>query len=170
MYLRKIKITDVDDIHEYASIPEVSQYQVWGPNQYRDTLNHVKELLGENDSLYHRVIVINYKVIGAAEFHINQSEMTGEIGYVVHPDYQGKGIAGKVSEMMLDYGFSQLNLKRIIGKRDTRNIASRKLLEKIGMSKTDVITKDLLLSDGYRDTVIYMITEEAYKKRPSDGA
>lgn len=130
MYLRKMNKNDIRDIHSYASIPEVSQFQPWGPNCYEDTVAHINTVLKSKNDLFHRVIVEDGKVIGAVELQINFEKNTAEIGYIVHPAYWGKGVSTHAVRIILDVAFNEMNLSKIIGKADVRNTGSIKVLEK----------------------------------------
>ncbi|WP_442587346.1 GNAT family N-acetyltransferase [Pedobacter sp. AW31-3R] len=56
-----------------------------------------------------------------------------DIGYRLIRKYWGRGYATESAEAALDYGFEQLRLLSIYGIADTRNMASRHVLEKIGL-------------------------------------
>jgi RimJ/RimL family protein N-acetyltransferase len=57
-----------------------------------------------------------------------------DLGYRFRSDYWGRGIATESSEAVLDYGFRELGLKRIIALVLPDNAASIHVLEKLGMS------------------------------------
>ncbi|MGV2481076.1 UNVERIFIED_CONTAM: GNAT family N-acetyltransferase, partial [Salmonella enterica subsp. enterica serovar Weltevreden] len=46
----------------------------------------------------------------------------------------GKGYATEAGKACLDYGFGPLGLKRIIGRADVANLASIRVLKKLGMT------------------------------------
>jgi ribosomal-protein-alanine N-acetyltransferase len=56
-----------------------------------------------------------------------------EIAYHFRRDVWGKGYATEAAAVCLDYGINELKLPRIIGLVDEENIASSRVLEKIGM-------------------------------------
>ena len=62
-----------------------------------------------------------------------------DLGYRFRSDYWGRGIATESSKAILDHGFHQLGLKRIIALVLPDNAASIHVLEKIGMSFEDMI-------------------------------
>jgi RimJ/RimL family protein N-acetyltransferase len=78
-----------------------------------------------------------------------------EIGWRLHPDHWRKGYAFEAANVLVDHAFAALDLPAILAGIDERNIASRKLAEKLGMQETGV-------SDGY---VVYAVTSEDYAKR-----
>lgn len=56
-----------------------------------------------------------------------------DLGFRFFQIYWGNGIATEAAKACLDYGFSELQLETIIGRALIENIASIKVLEKIGM-------------------------------------
>lgn len=57
-----------------------------------------------------------------------------EILYGVSPSEWGKGLATEISQAMLRHGFETVGLTRVLGVADAENVASRRVLEKIGMT------------------------------------
>ncbi len=103
------------------------------------------------------------RLIGAGEINIrNFTNRQGEIGYIIHPDYWAKGYATEVSKLLIEFGFSTLNLHRIFATCDPRNLGSAKVFEKIGMTKEGKIRQDLLLRDGWRDSLLYSILKHEW--------
>ena len=106
----------------------------------------------------------NEKMIGAGELTIRDfSNRSGEIAYIVNPDYWGKGIATDVAALLIDFGFSKLKLHRIFATCDPRNIGSSKVLAKVGMTLEGRIREDLLIKDGWRDSLLYSVLEREWK-------
>lgn len=60
---------------------------------------------------------------------------TAEVGlfYAVSPAHQRKGYAAEAARAMIDYGFEQLRLKRIIATTNYDNTASKGVMKKLGM-------------------------------------
>jgi len=66
---------------------------------------------------------------------LNYLDETGEVevDYALARAYWGRGIATEVARASLRFGFEHLGLERIIGLAVPENIASRRVLERIGM-------------------------------------
>jgi RimJ/RimL family protein N-acetyltransferase len=56
-----------------------------------------------------------------------------EIGYLLARPYWGQGLASEGARVGMDYGFNQLNIPTIIGIVHPENVASQRVLEKIGL-------------------------------------
>ncbi len=169
--LREFTDSDWINVHKYASVDIVSQYQPWGPNTQEDSKKFVKQVINDaiKESRTRYVLAIIYKenneMIGAGEFNIRDSiNKVGEIAYIVNPNYWGKGIATDVANLLIDFGFREHKLHRIYATCDPRNIGSSRVLEKVGMTKEGRIREDLLIKDGWRDSFLYSVLEHERKK------
>lgn len=63
-----------------------------------------------------------------------------ELGYRLCLKHWGKGYATEAAEALLDYGFTSLNLEKIVAFAVHQNSASLKVIEKLGF----VYTRDIL--------------------------
>ncbi len=81
-----------------------------------------------------------------------------EIGYALGKVFWGKGYAVEAAEEYLHYGFETLNLKEIVAVARPENSASRRVMERIGM------TYDYTGRFYERDLVHYSITKEEFLK------
>lgn len=169
LLLREFTLSDWVDVHKYASQDIVCLYQPWGPNREEDSKGFVNQVI--KDSTQERrtrfafAIIYNEIMIGAGELNIRDfTNKIGEVSYIVNPDCWGKGIATEVATLLIDFGFDEHELHRIYATCDPRNIGSSKVLEKVGMTKEGRIREDLLMKDGWRDSLLYSILEHEWKK------
>ena len=56
-YTRDLKRSDIEDIHAYNALPEVSKYQAWEPQTYEETEAFVEMLLNRDENWMYNVIV-----------------------------------------------------------------------------------------------------------------
>lgn len=171
VFLREMKEKDWIDVHAYASNEIVCKYQPWGPNSEEESKDFVKQVLedarkGERTRFVFAIIEKeNERMIGAGEFNIRDFQnKTGEIGYIVNPKFWGKGIATEVAKILIQFGFEKCNLHRIFATCDPRNIASSKVLEKVGMTQEGRMREDLYIKDGWRDSFLYSILEQEWEQ------
>ena len=78
-----------------------------------------------------------------------------EIFYILSKDYWGKGIMTEAASVILNYGLKKLYLNKIIATVLPQNIASKRVLEKIGL-----IYRRTIDVGGY----YYSISKDEYKK------
>ncbi|WP_142685378.1 GNAT family N-acetyltransferase [Chitinophaga polysaccharea] len=73
------------------------------------------------------------ELIGTCGYHkISKTHFKAEIGYDLRPFYWGKGIMKEAVSVMLTYGYEELQFNRIEAFVDPENIASSKLLTRLG--------------------------------------
>ncbi|MCA1059431.1 GNAT family N-acetyltransferase [Rossellomorea aquimaris] len=169
IYFRNLRKEDWKDVHDYASLESVSEFQSWGPNHVNDTIAYVEDALNAAKvipkSRYVHALVDERvdKVIGAGEIIINSfTNRAGEVGYILHPDYWGKGIGTLVGKALVNKGFSELKLHRISATCHPQNISSQKVLIKIGMTLEGRIRHHMKLNEGWRDSLLYGILENEW--------
>jgi len=81
-----------------------------------------------------------------------------EIGYAVAKEFWGKGLAAEAALAFLGYAFEKLNHEKIVAVARPENAASRRVMEKLGMSfiGTGVFYEQILVQ--------YAITKEEYAR------
>lgn len=57
-----------------------------------------------------------------------------EIYYLIGKQFQGKGYAFEAAREIIKYGFTNLGLNRIVAKVNPKNIASKRIIEKLGFN------------------------------------
>lgn len=83
-----------------------------------------------------------------------------DLGFRFFQENWGKGYATEAAKACLNIGFNTLHIDEIIGRAAIENIASTKVLEKIGMT---FWKKDLC--EGIENSVYYKINKTQYNKR-----
>jgi ribosomal-protein-alanine N-acetyltransferase len=99
----------------------------------------------------------NQKLIGhcGLKFLANTTEI--QIGYLLFKSYWGRGLGTEAASAALKYGFEVAQLKRVVAIAKPENIASRRVMEKIGMK----YEKDAYYYDN--DVVYYSLSRDAYQ-------
>jgi [ribosomal protein S5]-alanine N-acetyltransferase len=163
LILRKISLEDIDDIHIYASNPEVSKYVLWGAHETRAvTEEYVKMIL----ALYEEGKIapwgIQYKkdnkLIGTVDFVSWQPQhKTAEIGYALSMDYWGRGIATEAAKELIRFGMNEMDLVRIQAKALVANKGSERVMEKAGMKFEGILRKFIFIKGAHYDVKMYSI-------------
>ncbi|WP_156308981.1 GNAT family N-acetyltransferase [Sphingobacterium endophyticum] len=93
------------------------------------------------------------KFIGLAKLEITESNSDiAELGYIILPEYWGKGIASAIAACLIDYGRLLKKLKGMFAIIDPNNLASRKILIKNGFQ-----TREFRDFDGLPGEVLELI-------------
>jgi ribosomal-protein-alanine N-acetyltransferase len=167
--LRKMSLSDLEDVYEYASCPDVSEYLLWQAHPDRMfTKSYLKNIekryrLAE---LYDYAIEYNGKMIGTVGFtSLSPENQRGEIGFVLNKSYWGLGIGREAAERLLKYGFEVLELTRIEAMYVDGNKRSERLLFSLGMEKEGTLKSYMQVKGMPRDICIAAITKDSYFSR-----
>jgi len=137
LILRKYKESDFAAVHSYGSCVDNITYMLFGPNSEEDTryfiANAIKESDNSNEYQYAVVLKETGNLIGGCDIHLSGN--TGEIGWILHRHHWNKGLGYEMGKRLLEFGFDQLNLHRIIARCDAENIGSYRLMEKLGIRR-----------------------------------
>ncbi len=87
-----------------------------------------------------------------------------ELGYVMVRGERGKGHCTEAVGIMVDCLFLSKNIVRIQATTNAENIASQKVLEKVGFRKEGTIRKEEFIRGEWRDTYLYSILREEWKE------
>jgi ribosomal-protein-alanine N-acetyltransferase len=96
------------------------------------------------------------QLIGSsAVFAIDMTQGRAEIGYSLHSDWQGRGLANEALRLILGYLFDELQLRRVEADADPRNTASCRLLEKLRFVREGVFRERWFVNGEVCDSVMY---------------
>jgi ribosomal-protein-alanine N-acetyltransferase len=86
-----------------------------------------------------------------------------EVGWAVHPDEWGRGYATEAAWHMMDWGFRELNIHRIVAFCHVSNSASVRVMEKLGMHQDGVLRETRWLHGEWWDEYVYAILDKDWK-------
>lgn len=136
------------------------------------TEEKVKELLDKyigsyREDDYYRWAIIDKKskeCIGQiAYFLVDSKNHFAEIEYCIGEDYQCKGLATEATKAVIAYGFDQMNLHKVQICTKTTNSASKRVIEKCGLTYEGTL-RDYFYTDGqYVGRLFFSILKNEYK-------
>jgi len=161
--LRDFLERDVDSVHRWASDPEVVRFMGWGPNTREQTREFLQrkfaERTGEPRMAWDLAVLRRDtgRVIGSVGLRIGPDGEQAALGYCYDQDAWGHGYATEAAREMLRFGFDDLGLHRIHASVDTRNGASIRVLDKIGMRQEGRLRQHARIRGEWRDSFLYAI-------------
>lgn len=161
--LRRPKPEDAEAIFEYGSDPEVARYADW---PVQTSIEPIVELIEERKarwesySEYYWVITesVSDRAIGGVSCRLEGDE--AEIGYLLNRKRWGEGYATKAAGAVLTWLKSGQAVKKVRATCDTENLASVRVLEKLGMHRERVLERHSVrpaLGVEPRDAYLYTI-------------
>jgi RimJ/RimL family protein N-acetyltransferase len=171
--LRRYVEDDYDDLLKLQSNPDVTRfllYDVRTPEQVKETLaGRLADVPMDRDGQALTVAVIlrdTGQHVGEVVLFMNSVEQrTGELGYVFHPEFHGRGFAAEASVELLRLGFEELGMHRIIARLDARNTGSVNLLKRLGLRQEAHFVKNEYLKGEWTDELVFAMLAEEWDKR-----
>lgn len=135
LVLRKMNIeTDVPAIFELLSNEENQRYLKRPLAQsLEEAKQHISRMNkgAEDDKWLVWAIEKEEDLVGTiCLWNFATAQNSGEIGYELHPDFQGKGLMSEAMQAVIDYGINQIQLDQFRAITESKNTGSIRLLEK----------------------------------------
>jgi [ribosomal protein S5]-alanine N-acetyltransferase len=173
LIIRDMQMDDLESIHRYASDFDHVKYMTWGPNTYEETRHFLVDAIDKNGKVPRKnydLAITNKKdsnMIGGIGIYLNDEMDQAMIGWILHKDFWNQGYVTEAANALMDYAFNQLGLRRIYATCDAENIASFRVMEKLGMRKEAhfVLSRMFRKEMGYRDELHYAILKSEYVNR-----
>ena len=134
LLLRPFRLSDVDDVLEYASDPEWAAFRLRPYDRGVAEYRVVRAVVTSWDREAEFAIVFDGRVVGLVSLAVDHKHQTAELGYEIARDVWGKGLAPEASAAVYDWGFRKYGLARIDAWADPRNKRSVRVMEKLGMT------------------------------------
>ena len=151
LVLRRAHTDDLDALHAVLSHPAAMRY--WSTPEY-DSLEQTRDFLQTMIAEHCDDFMVEYKgrVIGKAG-----AWQSLELGYILHPDHWGKGLAREALTVLIPHLFAAHDAAQITAEVDPRNAASIALLARFGFHETHRAERTLLWRTEWCDSVYYAL-------------
>jgi len=170
LILRRLTNDDFEEVIALRGNPETMKF-IPRPlvKTKEDALEHLRmmeEKIVNNTGINWGITIKgNLKIIGIiGHYKIQPENHRSEIGYMMLPETNGKGYMSEAIKAVLAYGFDYLNLHSVEAVIDPDNVASEKILQKIGFVKEAHILENELWDGKFWDSVIYSLLKRNFKK------
>lgn len=168
--LRRMNLSDAEDMFIYASDKQVTKYLRWSPHPdiyyTSDYLRFISKKY-KNGEFYDWGVVDKEsgRFIGTCGFtRIDEENKACEVGYVLNPEFWNRGIASEVLSRVIKFAFEELALNRVECRYMSENIASRKVMEKCHMTYEGMHKSMLYVKGQFRDIGYCAILKSEYEK------
>jgi RimJ/RimL family protein N-acetyltransferase len=98
----------------------------------------------------------------------SEAHRLGEIGFIIHPAYHGRGYAVEAARPLLRFAFETLELHRVIGRCEARNAASARVLQKLGMRQEGHLIENEWIKGEWQSELIYAMLASEWASRAED--
>ena len=165
LQLQELVLEDLNDIHLLHSLQETDEFNTLGiPENIIVTEIILKEWIEKQNTVprisYIFCIKLTNLFVGLIALNIGKPNFKiAEVWFKIHPSYWRQGYTTEALESLFKFGFTNLELHRIEAGCAVENIASIKVMEKVGMIREGHKRKILPIRGTWVDNYIYSILE-----------
>jgi RimJ/RimL family protein N-acetyltransferase len=137
----------------------VTRWLYWGPRSEAEVREVLEGLIARPEGAGPWFAVERLSgggLIGSVSLMLGE-HCQGEIGFTLHPDHQGHGYATEASRALLRHAFENLGLHRVFGRLEPRNVASARVLEKLGMRREALLLENEWVRGEWQSEAIYAL-------------
>ena len=172
LFLRPFEEDDFEVLYAIRSRPDVATYLYWGPETADQVMIALRSRIAgrairdEGDILGLAVVSRETEaMIGDVILrYLSAEHRTVELGFILHPDHQRHGFATEAGRRMLRVAFEELNMHRVIGRTEARNVASARVLQKLGMRREAHFVENEFVKGEWQSELVFAILDREWHR------
>jgi RimJ/RimL family protein N-acetyltransferase len=151
--------------------PEITQYL----SVFRSITKEMEEdwynsmIKSENIILFSIVVFDdknNETLIGNCDINVDWKNRAGSCGIVIgEKEYHGSGYGTEAMKLLVEYGFTTLNLNRIDLEAHSFNSRALKSYAKVGFKKEGTRRHAVFINGEYHDSIMLSILKEEWQRK-----
>ncbi len=163
LVLRQIVVDDAGEILALRSDDRVMQFigrpKMTSLEEARAWIEKFDTALAQSEGITWAITLkTEKKLVGTIGFwRLEKEHYRGEIGYLLNPDLQGKGIMHEAFAPVLNYGFDKMKLHSVEANVYPENTSSIRILEKNGFVQEGYFKENYFHDGIFTDTVVYSL-------------
>jgi ribosomal-protein-alanine N-acetyltransferase len=171
LLLRPFVESDWQAVHAMISDPEVIRYVPAGSASEEETREHIQTLINgheANPPRYNFAVVLRsegvfigmcFLAIGSRDDQPRQADL----GYLLSRRYWGQGYATEAARAVLEFGFQELDLHRVYATCRPANVASSRVMEKLGMRREGHLRQHRWTKGEWQDSLLYAVLDHEWQ-------
>jgi RimJ/RimL family protein N-acetyltransferase len=135
------------------------------PYTEQNARDFIAKIRKEDEPLWLAITLRSGALCGGIGLRLDGKHSHGELGYWIGVPYWGNGYATEASRAMLEYGFKELKLHRILATHFRQNVTSGKILCKLGMRHEGCMREHLCKWGEFVDVECYGILRSEWESQ-----
>lgn len=105
-----------------------------------------------------------WQLAGSVGLRIDQYSRSGELGYWIDGQHEGRGLVSRAVAAILDHAFGPLGLDRVSLHTEVANQRSRALARRLGFIEEGILRQGLAFPGERRDSIAYSLLAAEWNK------
>jgi len=161
LILRKFKKEDAEDVFEYASDDETTEFLIFETHKsIEESTAVIFDYYLSRPGIF--AIEFEKKCIGCIDFSVDPDHEKAGFGYVLNRKFWNKGFMTEALAAILKLCFEKLELNRVEANHYVGNEGSGKVMQKCGMKLEGTGIREEKIKGVFRDIVHYAILKEEF--------
>ena len=147
-----------------AGAPELADTTLGLPHPYEDGV--AEAWIGGHAARFAEGAGVNYAItlradgalMGSVSLIVTRRHRRAELGYWLGVPFWGQGYMTEAAGVLVARGFALLDLHKIEATHMTRNPASGRVMEKIGMTREGLLREHVFKNGVFEDLAVYGMT------------
>ncbi len=167
--LRPFAEDDLAPLAELLADPTVNRYLYTGPRSLEETRDLLTQRLARSsdDAEPRMNVAVTLRegdvLVGDFALWWDTEHRQGEFGGSLLPAHQGHGYATEVYGALLEVAFDELDLHRVEGRCDARNVASIRSLERAGLVREAHFVENEFVKGEWTSEVVLALRAETWR-------
>ncbi len=163
LLLRPFTPADASRVQRLAGERAIAEYTLNIPHPYGDGMaeewiaSHPGNYAAGRNATFAVTLAAERLLIGAIGLQFAEPHQRAELGYWIGVPWWGQGYCTEAARAVLRYGFLDRGLHKIEATHVSRNPASGRVMQKIGMRQEGTLREHVLKWDRFEDLVLYGI-------------
>jgi [ribosomal protein S5]-alanine N-acetyltransferase len=163
--LRQPTLSDADAYYQMSSNPEFARFGARGPAGREGMARAIERIIAMPWAQRPEfAIEWDGQVIGRVTLDVDRPNLVATLGYGVARERWGQGIASEAAAAVTEYAFSEMGMEKVCARVDPRNVASVRVLEKLGMQLEGVLRAQVVRWGERADRALYGILREEWDR------
>ncbi len=170
LVLRPFTLADASMLQELAGAREIADTMIAIPHPYDTT--YAETWISSHADAFTNRTAVHFAItlqgvgqcMGSVELHdVDAEHAQAELSFWMGKAWWGQGYMTEAAQVVLDYGFHQLELHRIYAYHMQRNPASGRVLHKLGMAQEGVLRQRVRKWGVFEDVVLCAVLRQDWK-------
>ncbi len=170
LVLRPFALSDCDAVTALAGEREIAEMTALVPHPYAKSdaetwiSGHASAFDSGKSAEWAIVRAADARLVGAIGAIFSANHNRADFGYWIGKPFWGQGYATEAGRRMVQHLFDDRGLMRVAAFHFTRNPASGRVLQKIGLTQEGLFRKHIKKWGEYHDCVMYGLVKDDWKR------